>query len=68
MQIENSHSKAPKEVQTPVRFEKEKTCNPVALLAVQMWEHLNDRGAYCEKKKGKIETNPILDFQHLPPE
>jgi hypothetical protein len=36
MQMENLHSKKPKEAQTHVEVEKEKTCNPVALLAVQM--------------------------------
>jgi hypothetical protein len=68
MQMENLHSKKPKEAQTHVEVEKEKTCNPVALLAVQMWEHMNDYSAFCDKKTGKIETNPILDFEHLPPE
>jgi hypothetical protein len=60
--LEDHH--LPKEARNHVEHDQEKSCNSVALLAVQMWEHMNDNYAFCNKRTGKIETNPILDFDH----
>lgn len=59
---------APKEFQRHVELEQEKSCNPVALLAVQMWEHMNNYYAFCDKRTGTIQTNPILDLDNQGPQ